>query len=58
MIGQATSGVGRVGASGARVEFAEWIVDGAPSFDRSDFHYQRFQRPEGPLSIPTPLASA
>lgn len=31
---------------------AEWIVDGTPSLDLSAFHYQRFQRPEGPLSFP------
>jgi len=33
---------------------AEWIVDGAPSLDLRPFHYQRFQRPEGPLAAADP----
>ncbi len=30
---------------------AEWIVDGAPSMDLDAFRWQRFMRPEGPLSV-------
>ncbi len=30
---------------------AEWIVDGAPSFDLSAFSHSRFLRAEGPLSV-------
>ncbi len=32
---------------------AEWIVHRKPSLDLSPFHYQRFQRPEGPLAVPS-----
>ena len=30
---------------------AEWIADGEPSVDLSAFRYDRFLRPEGPLSV-------
>ncbi len=30
---------------------AEWIVDGRPSIDLGAFAWQRFMRPEGPLSV-------